>query len=159
MWKTPTRSKNLYSPVPHNRGRGGILVTGGFDRYPQYKQTRGRGPNKKGGGSEKCSWSKVETRPVVTNYGCTKQLLIAKYQYNFSCILHLYVKQRFNVSPSLLLFWCLVSFLFKKNERTYILGKDEIKTDNWLKLFELNCLQFYKQNNNNPNKKWESDKK
>ena len=27
-----------------------------------------------------------------------------------------------NVSPPLLLSWCLVSFLYKKNERAYILG-------------------------------------
>ena len=33
------------------------------------------------------------------------------------------------------------------NERAYILGKYWIKTDNWLKLFELNCLQFRKKNN------------
>ena len=27
-------------------------------------------------------------------------------------------------------FWCLVSFLFEKSERAYILGKDKIKTNN-----------------------------
>ena len=33
-------------------------------------------------------------QPVVTNYGCPKQLLIVqKHQYNFSCSLHLYIKQ------------------------------------------------------------------
>ena len=45
-------------------------------------------------GSEKCSLSKVATRPVIINYGCPKQLLIVeKHQYNFSCSLHLYKKQ------------------------------------------------------------------
>ena len=52
-----------------------------------------------------------------------------------------------NVSPRFLLFWCLVSFIFKKNERAYILCKDGIKTDNWLKPFKLNYLQFRKKNN------------
>ena len=33
-------------------------------------------------------------QPVITNYGCPKQLLIVeKHQYNFSCSLHLYIKQ------------------------------------------------------------------
>ena len=33
-------------------------------------------------------------QPVITNYGCPKQLLIVeKHQYNFSCSFHLYVKQ------------------------------------------------------------------
>ena len=40
----------------------------------------------------------------------------------------------------LLHFWYLVSLLFKKNERTYILDYDTFKTDNRLKLFELNFL-------------------
>ena len=34
--------------------------------------------------------------------------------------------------------------LFPRKMRVYILGLDGIKTDNWLKLFELNCLQFRK---------------
>ena len=41
---------------------------------------------------------------------------------------------------SLLHFWYLVFFLFKKIERVYILSYDGIKTDNWLKLFELNSF-------------------
>ena len=33
-------------------------------------------------------------QPVITNYGCPKQLLIVeKHQHNFSCSLHLYTKQ------------------------------------------------------------------
>ena len=33
-------------------------------------------------------------KPVITNNGCSKQLLIVeKHQYNFSCSLHLYIKQ------------------------------------------------------------------
>ena len=33
-------------------------------------------------------------QPVITNYGCLKQLLIVeKHQYNFSYSLHLYIKQ------------------------------------------------------------------
>ena len=33
-------------------------------------------------------------QPVITNYMCPKQLLIVeKHQYNFSCSLHLYIKQ------------------------------------------------------------------
>ena len=47
----------------------------------------------------------------------------------------------------LLLFLCLVSFLFKKNGKLYILCQHGIKTDNRLKLFKLNCLQFHKKNN------------
>ena len=32
--------------------------------------------------------------PVITNYGCHKQLLkVEKHQYNFSCSLHLSIKQ------------------------------------------------------------------
>ena len=38
-----------------------------------------------------------------------------------------------------------MSFLFKKNERAYILCWDGIKTDNWLKLLKLNYLQFRKK--------------
>ena len=45
-----------------------------------------------------------------------------------------------NVNLPLLLFLCLASFLLKKNERAYVVGSDGIKTDNWLKLFKLNCL-------------------
>ena len=84
----------------------------------------------KGRGSKKCSRSKVATRPVI-NYGCPQQLLIVEKElYNFSWSVHLYIKQLSNVSPPLLLFWCLVSCLFKKNERAYIVAEDEIKTDN-----------------------------
>ena len=33
-------------------------------------------------------------QPVITKYGCPKQLLIVeKHQYNLSCSLHLYIKQ------------------------------------------------------------------
>ena len=33
-------------------------------------------------------------QPVITNYGCPKRLLIVeKHKYNFSCSLHLYIKQ------------------------------------------------------------------
>ena len=33
-------------------------------------------------------------QPVITNYGCSKQLhIVEKHQYNFSCSLHLYIKQ------------------------------------------------------------------
>ena len=36
---------------------------------------------------------KVTTYPVITNYGCPKQLLIVELdQYNVSCSLHLYIK-------------------------------------------------------------------
>ena len=54
----------------------------------------GREEGEGGGGSEKCSLSKVAARPVITNYGCPKKLLIVeKHRYNFSCSLHLYKKQ------------------------------------------------------------------
>ena len=48
-----------------------------------------------GGGSlENVLVQKCQTEPVITNYGCPKQLLIVeKHQYNFSCSLHLYIKQ------------------------------------------------------------------
>ena len=33
-------------------------------------------------------------QPVITNYGCPKQLpIVEKHQYNFSCSFRLYVKQ------------------------------------------------------------------
>ena len=33
-------------------------------------------------------------QPCITNEGCPKQLLIVeKHQYNFSCSVHLYIKQ------------------------------------------------------------------
>ena len=34
-------------------------------------------------------------QPIITNYGGPKQLLILeKHKYNFSCSLHLYIKQK-----------------------------------------------------------------
>ena len=49
------------------------------------------GPNKRGGLKNVLgqTW-----QSVITNYGCPKQLLmVEKHQYNFSCSLHLYIKQ------------------------------------------------------------------
>ena len=49
-------------------------------------------PNKREGGLKNCIGQKWQ--PDITNYGCPKQLLIVeKHQYNFSCSLHLYIKQ------------------------------------------------------------------
>ena len=48
-----------------------------------------------GGGSlENVLVQKCQTEPVITNYGCPKQLLIVeKHQDNSPCSLHLYIKQ------------------------------------------------------------------
>ena len=48
-------------------------------------------PNKRGGLKNIFG---QKWQPVITKYGCPKQLLIVeKHQYNFSCSLHLYIKQ------------------------------------------------------------------
>ena len=48
-----------------------------------------------GGGSlENVLVQKCQTEPIITNYGCPKQLLIVeKHQDNSPCSLHLYIKQ------------------------------------------------------------------
>ena len=49
-------------------------------------------PNKREGDLKNSIGQKWQ--PDITNYGCPKQLLIVeKHQYNFSCSLHLYIKQ------------------------------------------------------------------
>ena len=69
-------------------------------------------------------------RANPSNYEFPKQpFIVKKYQYNFSCSLHLYIKQN---GTCLLLFWCLVSSFQEK--LAYNLGEDGSKTDNWLKL-------------------------
>ena len=60
----------FHSPVPKNEGV----------------------PNKRGGGLKNVLGQKWQ--PVITNYGCPKQLLIVeKHQDDFSCSLHLFIKQ------------------------------------------------------------------
>ena len=50
--------------------------------------------SKGGGGGEWKNFHGQNYQPVITNYECPKQLLIVeKHQYNFSCSLHLYIKQ------------------------------------------------------------------
>ena len=50
----------MYSPVPNKVG-GGLNKRGGGPTDDLNINKRGS-PNKRGGGSEKCSWSKVATR-------------------------------------------------------------------------------------------------
>ena len=53
----------------------------------------GGDPNKRGSDLNNVLGQKWQ--PVITNFRCRKQLLIVeKHQYNFSCSLHLYIKQK-----------------------------------------------------------------
>ena len=80
----------MYSSVPNNRGslnkRGGPPDNLNINKQGVSNKRRG------GGGLKNFLGQKWQ--PVITNYGCPKQLLIVeKHQYNFLCILHLYIKQ------------------------------------------------------------------
>ena len=75
----------FYSPVPNNRGEGPA------DNLTIKKSGEGGLKNVLG----------QKWQPVITNYWCSKQLLIVeKHQYNFSCSIHLNIKQN-NVSNNL----------------------------------------------------------
>ena len=72
-------TSGILSPVPNNRNGGSREV-----------------PNKMvvGGGGGLKNVLGQKWLPVITNYGCPKQLLkVEKHQYNFSCSLHLSIKQ------------------------------------------------------------------
>ena len=79
----------MYSPVPNNSGGGGGLNKRGGGPTDDLNINKRGSPNKRGGGLKNALGQKWQ--PVMTNYGCPKQLLIVeKRQYNFSCSLHLY---------------------------------------------------------------------
>ena len=107
---------------------------------------------KGGGGSEKCSRSKV----------ATQLLIVEKHQYNFSCSLHLYIKQNetflianlsnVNTKSCLrnqtpLCIHLLVVLVPSHRHVVFWGSLFPLITDNWLKLFKLNCLQFRWKNN------------
>ena len=99
------------------------------------------------GESEKCSRSKV----------ATQLLIVEKHQYNFSCSLHLYIKQNetflianlsnVNTKSCLrnqtpLCIHLLVVLVPSHRHVVFWGSLFPLITDNWLKLFKLNCLQF-----------------
>ena len=83
---------HAYFPVPNNRTGGGGGGVRSRSRPTENLNINKQGVQIKGGGLKNAldqNW-----QPVITNYGCPKQLLIVeKHQYNFSCSLHLYIKQ------------------------------------------------------------------
>ena len=72
---------------------GGVLIKkGGSEATDNLNINKPGVQIKAGRGCENVVGQKWQ--PVITNYGCPKQLLtVEKHQYNFSCSLHLYIKQ------------------------------------------------------------------
>ena len=82
---------HTYSPVPNNRGRGGLNKRGAPTDILNINKW---GVHIKGRGGSLKNVLGQKLQPFITNYECPIHLLIVeKHQYNFSCSRHLYIKQ------------------------------------------------------------------
>ena len=90
---------------------GGVLIKGGEATDNLNTNKRGVQINGGGGGLKNVIGQKWQ--PVITNYGCPKQLLtVEKHQYNFSCSLHLFIKQNGTFLMFLTFLFYFLFFLF-----------------------------------------------